>query len=87
MIKIQKMVITHVDKIRRLCQHKYVITQHPHSLAAWHMVCRPKSKGGLGVISLEVQNEALLLKHLLKLFDRVDITWVDMTWKAYYTID
>lgn len=49
------------------------ITEHPNSLAAWHMVYRPKGKGGLGVISLEVQNEALLLKHLFKIFNRADI--------------
>jgi hypothetical protein len=41
--------------------------------------------GGLGVIDLAVQNKALLLKHLHKFFNRDDVTWVDLTWKAFYT--
>jgi hypothetical protein len=34
------------------------------SLVAWKKVSRPKMKGGLGVIKLRVQNEALLLKQI-----------------------
>jgi hypothetical protein len=41
--------------------------------------------GGLGVLALAVQNKALLLKHLHKFFNRDDVTWVDLTWKAFYT--
>jgi hypothetical protein len=33
-----------------------------YNLAAWDLVRRPKDKGGLGVINLGVQNDALLLK-------------------------
>ena len=30
--------------------------------AAWDLVCLPKAEGGLGVLNLQTQNEALLLK-------------------------
>jgi hypothetical protein len=36
--------------------------------AAWKMVTRLKLKGGLGVIKLNVQNDALLMKNLDKFF-------------------
>jgi hypothetical protein len=37
-------------------------------LAAWKMVCKPKKKGGLGVVKLQPQNDALLLKNLDNVF-------------------
>jgi hypothetical protein len=33
-------------------------------LVAWPVVTTPKDKGGLGVLNLRLQNDALLLKHL-----------------------
>ena len=44
-----------------------------HPKAAWELVCLPKKEGGLGVRNLRTQNEALLLKHLHKFFNRKDI--------------
>jgi hypothetical protein len=41
----------------------------------------------LGVINLAVQNKALLFKHLHKFFNKADVPWVDLTWKAFYTAD
>jgi hypothetical protein len=52
-------------------------------LAAWSNVQKPKSQGGLGVINLAVQHKALLIKHLHNFFNRADIPWVDLTWKAF----
>jgi hypothetical protein len=46
--------------------------------AAWKMVTRPKDEGGLGALDLKSQNEALLLKNLLKFFNKVDIPWVHL---------
>ena len=48
------------------------------------MVCVIKEEGGLGVIDLQIQNEALLLKHLTKFFNRKDIPWVALIWESYY---
>lgn len=35
----------------------------------------PKSEGGLGVLNLRTQNEALLLKYWDKFYNRADILW------------
>lgn len=48
------------------------------------MVCRSKDEGGLGVLNLQTQNEALLIKHLSKFFNREDTPWVSLIWEAYY---
>jgi hypothetical protein len=51
---------------------------------AWKSVCRPKTQGGLGVINLEWQNKALLMKCLHKFFNRVNIPWVNIIWDTHY---
>jgi hypothetical protein len=45
-------------------------------LVVWKMVTKPKLKGGLGVINLIAQNEALLMKNLHKFFNKEDLPWV-----------
>jgi len=55
------------------------------NLAMWPMVSAPKPKGGLGVINLRLQNDALLLKHLHKFYNKEDIPWVHLIWDRYYT--
>lgn len=45
----------------------------------------PKEKGGLGVINLRLQNDALLMKHLHKFYNKLDIPWVQLIWFRYYT--
>jgi hypothetical protein len=49
------------------------------------MVSAPKLKGGLGIINLRLQNDALLLKHLHKFYNKEDIPWVHLIWDRYYT--
>ena len=49
------------------------------------MVCLAKKEGGLGVLNLRTQNDALLLKHLHKFFNRCDIPWVNLVWELYYS--
>ena len=56
-----------------------------NSLAAWDMVCQPKQSGGLGIINLRIQSEALLLKYLHKFYNHHDLPWVDLIWTTYYT--
>jgi hypothetical protein len=48
------------------------------------MVCVPKEEGGLGVIDLEKQNKALLMKNLDKFYNKKDIPWVSMIWEKHY---
>lgn len=55
-----------------------------NSLAAWDRVCHPKNKGGLGVINLKVQSDALLLKYLHKFYNHTPIPWVELIWSTYF---
>lgn len=64
--------------------HGFDINKHGGYLLAWTDVCRPKSQGGLGILNLCAQNKAMLMKHLHKFLNQVDIPWVSLTWKAFY---
>jgi hypothetical protein len=55
------------------------------NLVAWEVVQKPKDKGGLGVINLRLQNDALLMKHLHKFYNKSDIPWVQLVWFRYYS--
>ena len=84
-IKLPVGVIENIDRIRRQCLWRgNDATKKGGNLAAWHMVQKPKSKGGLGVINLRLQNDALLLKHLHKFYAKKDIPWANMIWTKYY---
>jgi hypothetical protein len=45
-------------------------------LAAWETACKPKNQGGLGIIDISNQNNALLMKYLEKFYNKADIPWV-----------
>jgi hypothetical protein len=49
------------------------------------MVRKPKDQGGLGVLDLKKQNEALLLKNWNKFLNRKDIPWVSLIWEKHYS--
>lgn len=62
-------VIENIDRARRHCLWRgNDLNSNKKSLAAWSKVCRPKDKGGLGVIDLRIQNRALLMTHLYKFY-------------------
>jgi hypothetical protein len=48
------------------------------------LATRPKRNGGLGIINLSTQNDALLIKNMHKFYNRMDITWVNLIWENYY---
>ena len=51
---------------------------------AWPVVMQPKEKGGLGVLNLQLQNDALVLKSLDKFYNKREIPWVQLVrWKYY----
>ena len=54
------------------------------NLVAWPVVMQPKEKGGLGVLNLQLQNDALLLKSLDKFYNKREIPWVQLVWWKYY---
>lgn len=51
------------------------------------MVCKTKDEGGLGIINLELQNQALLMKNLDKFYNGREISWVNLIWEKYYRND
>ena len=83
-LKLHKTFIKSADRARRHCLwDKREDSTSFAGLAAWDMVCKPKNHGGLGVINLELQNMALLLKQLHKFFSKEDIPWVKLVWSLY----
>jgi hypothetical protein len=55
------------------------------SLASWKMICKPKAKGGLGIIDFQKKNDALLMKFLHKFYNKkMDVPWVKLIWETYY---
>jgi hypothetical protein len=80
-----KWVLDEADKYRRHCpwRDKDSDKKNP-SLAAWDLVCQPKSKGGLGILGLKVQNQGLLMKFLHNFFNKHDVPWVMLVWEKYY---
>lgn len=63
---IHGIVIEQIDKFKKLCFWRGAdINAIQKPKAAWTYLYRSKIEG-LGVIDLRTQNEALLLKHLMK---------------------
>ena len=85
-LKFLPKLIEMLDKIRRRClwTKKSEQGEKCNSLAAWEMVCKPKKHGGLGVINIKLQNEALLMKFLHKFYNHHDIPWGSLIWDSYY---
>jgi hypothetical protein len=74
-----------VDKFRKHCLWRGSNDYNRiNAKAAWHMVTKAKAEGGLGVLDLQTQNEALLIKNLHKFFNRADIPWVHLVWEKHY---
>ena len=86
-LKLPAGIVELLDKIRRKCLWTKKTDQGDKctSLAAWDMVCKPKKCGGLGVLNLKIQNEALLLKFLHKFYNHWDLPWVELIRNTYYT--
>jgi hypothetical protein len=83
-LKIQKTVINICNRAQRHCLWaKDEDSSSVNALAAWSLVCRPKKHGGLGVLNLELQNKALLMKQLNKFYSRADVPWVKLVWSLY----
>jgi hypothetical protein len=84
-LKLPATVIENIDKHRRNCLWRDKEFSHKgYNRAAWDLVRNPKDKGGLGVINLSVQNDALVLKHLDKFYRKENVQWVKLIWDKYY---
>ena len=77
-------IIKQLERIQRQFLWRKYGQDSGKSLAAWDLVCRPKNKGELGILNLQLQNQALLMKHLNKFYNKEDVPWVSLLWNTYY---
>jgi len=85
-LKIPPRVIKQIDIFRKHCLwSKGDINRRGSCLVAWEFAYKPKDQGGLGIIDIQSQNEALLMKFLDKFYNNHDIPWVKLTWSAFYS--
>jgi hypothetical protein len=85
-LKLPATVIEIIDKHRKSCLWRGKdFKKKGYNLSTWDLVRKPKDKGGLGVINLSVQNDALLLKHLDKFYRKTNVPWVRLIWDKYYS--
>jgi hypothetical protein len=83
-LKVQKTILNICNRAQRHCLWaKEEDSSSVNALVAWSRVCRPKKHGGLGVLNLELQNKALLLKQLHKFYSKADVPWVHLVWSLY----
>lgn len=77
-------ILKQLERMQRQCLCRKHRSEPAPSLVAWELICRPKNKGGLGILNLGVQNVALLLKHANNFLNRKDLPWVSLIWDSYY---
>jgi hypothetical protein len=78
-LRIPKSVIKLIDKYRRHCLWRSAnINAKKPPQVAWNLVREPKKQDALGVLHIETQNKALLVKNMHKLFNRLAIPWVEL---------
>lgn len=78
-------VIHQIDRFRKHCiWSKGDISRRGTCLAAWELMCRPKEEGELGIINIQNQNSATLMKFLDKFYNHADAPWVNLTWAKLY---
>jgi hypothetical protein len=73
-LKLPPPVVKQIDKYRKHCLWRGADLNEKTPLAAWNRVTSPKSEGGLGVLKISIQNDALLLKNYHKFFNRLNMT-------------
>lgn len=85
-IKLPSGAINQINKFRRTYLWKGLeLSSSKPSLASWKMIQRPKAMGGLGIINLKHQNDALLLKHLYNFYNKDSIPQINLVWEKYYS--
>ena len=85
-LKIPPQVVRQIDLYRKHCLwSKGDINRKGSRLVAWETTCKPKNHGGLDIIDIEKQNDALLMKHLNSFYNHHDLPWVNLTWSKLYS--
>ena len=73
-LKLPPQVVKQIDKYRKHCLwSKGDINRKGSCLVAWETACKAKNKGGLGIIDIEKQNDALLMKHLNNFYNHAEL--------------
>ena len=71
-LQVPVVVLEYIDRARRHCLWRGSESNAKMKpLVAWKKCCKPKKKGGLGIINLRSQNYALLMKHLDKFYNQL----------------
>jgi hypothetical protein len=77
-----KMHTTNINSINRARKHGLWrgsdIAGKGKPLVAWDKVTTSKDKGGLDLKNLRIMNDALLIKHLHKFYNKEDVPWVQL---------
>lgn len=73
-----------IEKIQRILFWSGVEEKKRMSLVAWDQVCRPKSKGGLGLERVQTLNEDLMSKKVWRMFHSYN-EWCKM-WQSKYSL-
>lgn len=83
-IHVPKGVIKHIDKARRSFLWKgNENCKGINCLVGWEKVCALKSNGGMGILDLDTQNQALLIKWMWKLDTEISGMWAQTVSKLY----
>ncbi|GJU57981.1 hypothetical protein Tco_1235747 [Tanacetum coccineum] len=67
-----KSVMNDINKLLKW----FLWNQWDKAKVAWKNICRPKSKGGLGLKDLGVWNKAMIVKHLWHIITNKETLWV-----------
>jgi hypothetical protein len=78
--------LEYYDRVRRnyIWQNSGINVRNK-PMVTWRKCRKPKRNGGLGIINLRSQNNALLLKHLDKFCNKKEVPWVKLIWNAHYS--
>jgi hypothetical protein len=60
-----------------------MLKHHPKQHGTWFAYL--KKEGGLGVLQLEIHNEALLMKNVHKFFNKAEVPWVQLVREKHYS--
>ena len=78
-------IIHQINKyLRSFFWRKYGQDQGGSPLIAWNKVCKPKDKGGLGIIDIALHNKTLLIKNIQRMLNKENIPWINLIWESYY---
>ena len=77
-------MVKQLDIIRKQCLWRGNSDTPKQALTVWHLLCKLKMSGGVGIINFGKQNEALLLKYLDKFYYDAEVPWVKLIWFSYY---